>query len=109
LTSFKDVDDAHAKKIFVNLSYMYAGLTFVFCLIFGKMSDKLSPKILVPVGFTLRGIALLCLQFVNSPVGYPNYFAWAFENMANLLAEVSLITYFRKIAPAEIRGILFAC
>jgi MFS-type transporter involved in bile tolerance (Atg22 family) len=70
LTSYESVDDAHAKEVYVYLSYVSIAVTITFCLILGKLADKLSPKILVPLGFTLRGISLLCLQFVKVPDSY---------------------------------------
>jgi len=69
LTSY-DNGDQKAKEVYVNLSYVNFGVTLVLFFVMGVLADKLSPKVLIPLGFTMRGVTLMCLYFIKDPVSY---------------------------------------
>jgi MFS family permease len=103
----KDADDA--KKAYVYLSIVTGVISLIFFYFLGKISDTLSPKILTPVSFLLRGVSLICIMFITDPMSVLSFFIWSLVTFAGLMMSVCIDGYFAKNLPKEIRGILISC
>ena len=51
----------------------------------------------------------MCIYFINDPVSILSYTLWGCETLAANMADIALISYFRKNCPSSIKGLLFAC
>lgn len=76
--------------------------------IVGRLSDKLSPKILVPAVLILQIIIMAAYMFCQDPTSWYAYFLSAFQGGSGFIIIVAMQGYAVKRVPKMIRGIVMA-
>lgn len=74
----------------------------------GRMSDKVSPKILVPGVLIFQIIVMLAYMFCKDPSSWYAYFLSAFQGGSGFIIIVAMQGYAVKRVPKMIRGITMA-
>ena len=74
----------------------------------GRMSDRVSPKILVPGTLIFQIIVMVAYMFCHDPSGWFAYFLSAFQGGSGFIIIVAMQGYAVKRVPKMIRGIIMA-
>ena len=76
--------------------------------IVGRLSDKISPKILVPAVLIFQIIIMTAYMFCQDPTNWFAYFLSAFQGGSGFIIIVAMQGYAVKRVPKMIRGIVMA-
>jgi MFS family permease len=82
-----------------------AGL--VFMPLFGKFSDRCSPRITLPVSFGIRALALTAFMFIKDPSGYFSYVVSTLLVIGTGAESIAIDTLLYRQSDREIRGVVF--
>lgn len=74
----------------------------------GRMSDRVSPKILVPGTLIFQIIIMVAYMFCDDPKSWFAYFLSAFQGGSGFIIIVAMQGYAVKRVPKMIRGIIMA-
>lgn len=74
----------------------------------GRLSDRVSPKILVPAVLVWQIIVMLAYMFCQDPTSWYAYFLSALQGGSGFMIIVAMQGYAVKRVPKMIRGIIMA-
>ena len=73
----------------------------------GKLSDKYTPKILLPLAFLVRFIGVVMFMFIKNPKSIYAYCVSVFLVMGTAMENVLVDCLLLRNAEREIRGVLY--
>lgn len=73
-----------------------------------RLSDRISPKILVPAVLIFQIVVMIGYMFCQDPTSWYAYFLSAFQGSAGFMVIVAMQGYAVKRVPKMIRGIVMA-
>ena len=76
--------------------------------IVGKVSDKISAKILVPAILLFQILVMTAYMFCHDPTSWYAYFLSVFQGGSGFIIVVSMQGYAVKRVPKMIRGIIMS-
>jgi sugar phosphate permease len=79
-----------------------------FVIIAGKLSDKVSAKVLVPGGLIFQAIVFTLYCFVPNPTSWTAYALAVPQAGTVMIVIVTMQSYVSKRCPKNIRGMIFA-
>ena len=82
------------------------GCVFIFAI--GKQANKIPSKLILPLIFLLNGLCFMLFPFIDNPNSFFCYSIWMLLTLIFLIESVSLETYFSRIVPKDIRGLMYA-
>ena len=81
-----------------------AFLCMIIVPIFGALGDRIPPKILIPIAFSIRGFAGYCFVFITTPESYFAVTVILTLIVSTLLEHVVVDKLYTSALPSRIRG-----
>ena len=87
---------------------MSNGLALPMIFLIGRLSDRVSPKILVPAVLTFQILVMTAYMFCTDPTSWYAYFLACFQGGSGFMIIVAMQGYAVKRVPKMIRGIVMS-
>ena len=100
-------NEEDAKLIYSNVMIVSVVLGILIVPVVGKLSDKYSPKILLPLAFLVRFIGIVMFMFIKNPKSIYAYCVSIFLVMGTAMENVLVDCLLLRNAEREIRGVLY--
>ena len=107
MTSFVDkgiITEARSKDLYQRVILASAFLCMIIVPFFGALGDRVTPKVLIPIAFTIRGISGYCFIFITTPESYFAVAVILTMIVSTLLEAVVIDKLFVSGLPSRIRG-----
>jgi MFS family permease len=100
-------NEEDAKLIYSNVMIVSVVLGILIVPVVGKLSDKYTPKILLPLAFLVRFIGVVMFMFIKNPKSIYSYCVSVFLVMGTAMENVLVDCLLLRNAEREIRGVLY--
>lgn len=101
-------DRLEAESVLQKANIISVIATVIIIMPAGRIADKLSARVLIPIAFTLVATALIAFQYMPPPKEglLPLYVVVTFIMLGSVLAMTSIETAYARNLPKDVRGIM---
>jgi MFS family permease len=100
-------DDEEVSSVYANLMLVSVAFAISLSPIIGMFTDRVSPKVTLPVSFLLRAFAIFLFYFINDPTSFYAYAVGSLLVLGTTAEQICSDSILMRNAEREIRGVIY--